>query len=396
MDLGGDSGMRLRKWILLGLWFLSLIAISLYGGAVSYGIFWGITFIPVVSMLYLILVYFNLRILQQIESRDMICGQPMPYFFLLQNDSFCVFSSISVNLFSSFSSVEDLPGDTEYELLPGERFSFETRLTCKYRGEYEVGVKEIIMTDFFRLFRIRYRIPSAIKALVLPKITRVTGLTSIESLTPIPKKESLKDLAEPDFAVRDYSFGDSLKQIHWKSTAREQKLKTRNLTGEEKQGISLLWDTRRYSRDPKCYLPIEDKILEAVLAIGLFLAEKNTPFTAWSGQKGILLSHVEGVWDFDRFYKQVSQIQFDQEEDFQKTLLEASENPGILESKIIFCVLHQLNGEILTLTDRLERSGILVVLYLVTDENTQDYIRQSNERLRITAIPVDAVLEGRL
>ncbi|MDE6213885.1 MAG: hypothetical protein K2M70_10480, partial [Lachnospiraceae bacterium] len=130
--------MKMRNWILLDLWVLSLAAISYYGGAVSYGIFWGITFIPVISLIYLIFVYFNLRILQQIESRNMICGQPMPYFFVLQNDSFCVFASISVNLFSSFSSVEDLPGDTEYELLPGDKYAFETKLTCKYRGEYEV------------------------------------------------------------------------------------------------------------------------------------------------------------------------------------------------------------------------------------------------------------------
>ncbi len=91
--------MKMRKWILLDLWVMSLAAISLYGGAVSYGIFWGITFIPFISLIYLIFVYFNLRILQQIESRDMVCGQPTPYFFVLQNDSFCVFASISVNLF---------------------------------------------------------------------------------------------------------------------------------------------------------------------------------------------------------------------------------------------------------------------------------------------------------
>ena len=65
--------MKIRNWILLDLWVLSLAAISYYGGAVSYGIFWGITFIPVISLLYLIFVYFNLRILQQIESRIMIC-----------------------------------------------------------------------------------------------------------------------------------------------------------------------------------------------------------------------------------------------------------------------------------------------------------------------------------
>ena len=388
--------MKIRNWILLDLWVLSLAAISYYGGAVSYGIFWGITFIPVISLLYLIFVYFNLRILQQIESRNMICGQPMPYFFVLQNDSYCVFASISVNLFSSFSSVEDLPGDTEYELLPGDKYAFETKLTCKYRGEYEVGVKEVIMTDFFRLFRIRYRIPGTIKALVLPKITRVSNLKSIESLAALPQRTSLRERTEPDIVVRDYVTGDSLKQIHWKATAREQQLKVRNLTGEEKQGISLLWDTRRYSKEPKDYLPIEDKILETALAISIFLAEKNIPFSAYFGQRGISSAHLEGLGDFDGFYRQVSEIQFDREENFQQTLLEMTESGTLFESKVIFCVLHQLNEDVLKLAEHLGRAGSLVVLYVITDENIEDFSKQSNDRLKIIAISVNAALEGRL
>lgn len=388
--------MKMRRWILLDLWVLSVAAISCYGGAVSYGFFWGITFIPIVSAIYLIFVYFNLRILQQIESRDMICGQPMPYFFVLQNDGFCVFASISVNLFSSFSSVEDLPGDTEYELLPGDKYSFETRLTCKYRGEYEVGVKEIIMTDFFRIFKIRYRIPGTIKALVLPRITRVSALNSIGSLAALPQRESLRERTTPDIVVRDYISGDSLKQIHWKATAREQKLKIRNLTGEEKQGISLLWETTRHGKAPKDYLPMEDKILETVLAISIFLAEKSIPFTAYFSQKTLLSAHLEDIGDFDSFYRQVSEIRFDQEEDFRNTLSEVTETGILFDSKIIFCVLHQMNADILTLAERLEWAGCLVILYLITDENTKDYLKHGNERLKITAIPVDAALEGRL
>lgn len=388
--------MKIRNWILLDLWVLSLAAISYYGGAVSYGIFWGITFIPVISLIYLIFVYFNLRILQQIESRNMICGQPMPYFFVLQNDSLCVFTSISVNLFSSFSSVGDLPGDTEYELLPGDKYAFETKLTCKYRGEYEVGVKEIIMTDFFRLFRIRYRIPSTIKALVLPKITRVSNLKSIDSLAALPQRTSLRERTEPDIVVRDYTAGDSLKQIHWKATAREQKLKVRNLTGEEKQGISLLWDTKRYSKEPKVYLPIEDKILETALAISIFLAEKNIPFSAYFGQKGVTSAHLEGLGDFDGFYRQVSEVQFDQEENFQQTILEITESGTLFESKVIFCVLHQLNEDVLKLAEHLCRAGSLVVLYVITDETIEDFSKQSNDRLKIMAVSVDASLEGRL
>lgn len=388
--------MKMRRRIFLGLWLLSLTAISFYGGAVSYGFFWGITLIPVISLLYLGVVHFQLRILQQIESRNMVCGQPVPYFFVLQNDSRCVFAGISVKLFSSFSTVEDLPGDTEYELLPGDKFTFHTKLICRYRGEYEVGVKEIVMTDFFRLLRIRYRIPGAIKALVRPRIIRVAGLRSADNLTLLMRRDSPREQTEPDAIVRDYIPGDALRQVHWKAAAREQKLKVRNRIGEEKQGIALLWDTRRYSRKPEEYLPVENRILETVLALGIFMAERNIPFWACHSQRKISGFPVEGLKDFDGFYQRVSEVQFDEAGDFGQILLSAGERGLLSESRVVFCVIHELTESILKTADQWSRAGMLTVLYVVTDEEAEDLTKQGNERLRIICIPTLGELEGRL
>lgn len=389
-------GIKVRRCIFLGLWILSLAGISFYGGAVSYGFFWGVTLIPVISLFYLLAVYIQLKIYQQVESRSVVCSEPMPYFFTLQNEGFCPFASISVNLFSSFSTVEALPGDKEYELLPGDRYTFKTRLICKYRGEYEVGVKEIIMTDFFRLIRVRYRIPSTIKALVRPRIIRVEELKCVQDMSMILQREAFRECTEPDIVVRDYVPGDALKQIHWKAAAREQKLKVRNRIGEEKQGITLLWDTRRFSKEPKEYLPVENRILEIVLALGIFMAERNIPFLAYYGQKGIASSHVNALGDFDGFYQKVSESRFDEDEDFARTLLAVEERGILYKSKIIFCVLHELSQDVKKLTKEFERAGVLTILYVVTKEDMEEPVRQGNERQRIGAVPVHGELEGRL
>ena len=128
----------------------------------------------------------------------------------------------------------------------------------------------------------------------------------------------------------------------------------------------------------------------------MFLAERNIPFDAYYGQKGIVSSHVSSLRDFDGFYRQVSDIHFDREEDFGRTLPEVLERGVLFESGVIFCVLHRMDGTLSELAERLERAGSLVVLYLVTDENADDYIRQGSERVRIIGVPLDAVLEGRL
>ena len=138
------AGRKKYRFLFLCLWVLSLAAISFSGGAVSYGFFFGMTVLPFVSLFYILCVYLRFKIYQELGSRSMVCGEPTEYFFVLENEEYFAFTGVSIRLFSDFSYVEELPDDTEYELLPGDRFTYETRLVCKYRGEYEVGVKEVV------------------------------------------------------------------------------------------------------------------------------------------------------------------------------------------------------------------------------------------------------------
>lgn len=388
--------MKRRRWMLFILWMLSLVAISCYGGAVSYGFFFGVTQVPLISFIYLVFVYWRFKIYQELGSRNMVCGQEVPYFFVLQNDDFFAFTSVSVRLFSSFSYVEELPDGIEYELLPGDKFTYETKLVCKYRGEYEVGVKEIVITDFFRLFQLTYPMSGTIKALVMPRVVRVRELTSIDDISAFLQREVYAMQTEPDVLVRDYMEKDSLRQVHWKTTAREQKLKVRTRIGEEKQGISILCDTKRYSKDSREYLPLENKILETVLALGIFFAEKNIRFSAFYGQNGIQRCHVEGIKDFDEFYQKVAKINFDEKEEPQQLLYCVMEKGILWNSKVVFFVLHAWDDVIAEMTERLAAGGTIIVIYLITEQNADEYRKQNSLRRRIVVIPPDAELEGRL
>lgn len=388
--------MRVHRLCLIGLWLLSLVAISVYGGAISYVFFFGMTLLPVVLLAYLALVYWRFKIYQKLEGWNIVCGEPVSYFFVLQNDDFIPFTSVSVRLFSSFSYVEKVPEGVEYELLPGENYKYETKLVCRYRGEYEVGVKEIVVTDFLRIFRLRYRVPETIRAVVLPRIPRVTELNSIGNLSVLLHRDTSQGDTEPDAVVRDYVAGDALKQIHWKATAREQKLKVRNRIGEENQGIAILCDTKRYSSEMKKYLPVENRLLEATLALGLFLAEQDIGFHAYFGQNGLRKQHVEGLKTFDEFYEYVSKIVYSEDEDVLQTLTMLAKQGEIIYCKVLFIILHEITADIMQLTDRLAEMGILLVLYVITEENIDEYSKQSNERRKIIAVPVEAEPEGRL
>lgn len=361
----------------------------------SYGFFFGVTLIPVISLIYLACVYFRFKIYQETEKKNLVCGQPTPYLFILQNEDWFAYTGISVRMHSSFSTAEETFESVEYELLPGDKTVCETRIVCKYRGEYEIGVKEVILTDFFRLFRFRYMVSGQIKAAVLPKIVELPELKSIADL-PLPVQSDSSGNREPDILVRDYVEGDSLKQIHWKATAREQKLKVRIMTGKENQGISVFCDTRRYSEEMKDYLPLENKILEALLAVCSYFARADKEFYAYYGQDGVVRKRVDGISEFDDFYHMASEIRFSKDENPQDVLEQVAGRGILWGNNLVFCILHEWSPAILKITEQLAATGVIVVIYMVTDRDPREFVKQGTTRRRIVVIPVETALEGRL
>ena len=141
--------MKRNRLIWFCLWVLSLVGISLKGGAVTYGFFALLTLVPLISALYLLAVYSMFHIYQELEHRYVTVNEPVHYRFALVNEYPLQFAGIRVRFFSSFSSITDLDDETEYELKPHSRIEKETKLICRYRGEYEIGIKAIEIQDFF-------------------------------------------------------------------------------------------------------------------------------------------------------------------------------------------------------------------------------------------------------
>ena len=86
----------MRRWMFFGLWILSLAAITFYGGAVSYGFFFGVSLLPLVCLGYIACVYCRFKIYQEIGSRTMVCGRPESYLFILKNEDFFAYASVSI------------------------------------------------------------------------------------------------------------------------------------------------------------------------------------------------------------------------------------------------------------------------------------------------------------
>lgn len=354
---------NIKIWFCL--WVLSVIGISLEGGAVTYGFFTVLSLIPLISLLYLLAVYALFHIYQELEQRFVSVNEPVRYRFSLVNEYPLQFVSIRVRFFSSFSSITDLSDETEYELRPYSRIEKETRLICKYRGEYEIGIKEIEIQDYFRLFRFRYRNKECIHAVVKPQLVQADSLGDMVLSDAV--RESERNKTELDIISREYVSGDDPRFINWSQSARTGNLMTRILTGSNHQEIAILTDTFRAGLHQSEFLPAENKILETVLMIAHFFSRNGICAAEYHLQRTLMRLSVESTWKFEEFYDMISDMQFSSLYS-HRLLYEAVMQSRILsESSMLFLIVSAWDAELDALLGVLVQNELQTVICFISE-----------------------------
>jgi len=383
--------MKQNRIVFAVLWILSLVGISFYGGPVSYGFFALTTLIPIVSFVYLLAVMLFFRIYQELDSKNLVADHVVPFYFNLMNEFFFGFASIRVRFYSSFSSIGGLDDGTEYELLPGTGIQKQTSLVCRYRGEYEVGIKRVEMQDYFRLLRLSYHNREALRVVVKPNLVQLEELRGVD-FPDVPARDSMFHRTEPDVLVRRYEQGDDLRRIHWKASARSGELLSRGYVGEERDGVGLLMGTWRCSEEPKQYLPIENKMLEVTLALALFFAKKKISLRTLHLSGELTERSIFGMEQFEGYYAALSGAEF-REEYREEAFLEAAvARQELFALRTVFLVLQDWTDAAEGMVRLLSENHVYTVVYLVHDGELRKNTGWSIPRAKLFQIRTDADL----
>ena len=377
----------LRNRIFVGiLWIVSLIGISFYGGTISYGFFTAVTLLPVLSFLYLLCVRFRFSVYQKLEGKSFVSNHGIPYFFTLQDESKFAFAGVRVRFYSDFSSLTGLEDGVEYELLPGTGITRDTTLLCKYRGNYHVGIRTIEITDFLRLFRMRYKNKEPLEVFIRPDTVVLDSLSSVR-LPRLLARESARPGSVPEATVREYQPGDSLRRVHWKASAKENRFLVRRDSGEEQRRVCILMSTYRDAEAPEDYLPTENKILEIALALSSFFLRNGIPVSASHLTQSVETCLMDGRDSFESYYEICSHLLFSAAYDDAVLFHGLSRRPDAVQGHITFFVLSQWSAEAEQFARVLNQNGVAVVVYLVTSHT--DEIASLKEALpRTEIIPV--------
>jgi len=111
-------------------------------------------------------------------------------------------------------------------LAPGEKATLQYRLDCQRRGYYQLGPLSLHTGDFLGLMRDQQASSPAQPFIVYPRVLplRCLGLPSQLPFGNLPSQRRIFEDPSRFFGVRDYRPGDSLRQIHWTSSARADQL----------------------------------------------------------------------------------------------------------------------------------------------------------------------------
>lgn len=313
--------MRRNRLIYLAVWILSLFGISFFGGVVSYGLFWALTLLPVVMLTYLLFVLFGFKIYQQMNTVELMSRAPVSYYFTLQNETFLAFAKVRVTFYEFGVDYGNFDQNREYEMMPHSGHKITTPIVLKYRGEYDIGVRNIIITDFLNLFKITYRNREPLKVNVLPAIVYPEG-NSLENKVMLSNNISSSVSDVRDILVRPYVEGDTLRNINWKATAKSGKLMSAKMTSESQNHVSIMLDTRRPSNEPEDYLPREDSLLARLITTVIYYIQQHIMVDVYFTSQGEHHLTLGSMNDFDNFYNEVKTIVFDSDNDIPNLPME--------------------------------------------------------------------------
>ncbi len=351
------------------------------GGRVSYALFSFALLLPISSLLYTLYVYLRFRIYQTIEAKTVIKGDWIPYVFTLANEDFITYTNVRVAFFEGGSTVRELDFSKDYCLLPGQSSNQTTSLRCHYRGEYDVGVQSVIVTDYLRLFSIRYRLYSHLRMVVHPKV--VVLLNPVFTLPEEDEKNPSYAWGGTDGLMdsesRDYMPGDPIKRIHWKATARLGKTMARKTTPFTRSETLFFLDVVKPKGDPLTKLKVEDKLLECALAIVHFFAHSGTAVKLFADSPvhGMVVTNADS---FETFYDYCKGMSFTGNVAIGKLL--AHHLPYLSSHRRILCITHRIDPALPFACHQALGKGVDVsVVYIGDDADSATH--QLDERVSL-------------
>ena len=162
-------------------------------------------------------------------------------------------------------------------LLPKEQTTIDYVLDCRRRGYYRLGPLDLHTGDLFGMFERGVTLSNEDYMIVYPRVVPLTQL-GLPAQTPFGSVSTRQRLYEDPSrmtGVRDYQSGDSMRHIHWKTTATRGQLQVKRFEPAISVQAQILLNLRRSEYSVARWEPATELGIVTAASIASYLVEKR-------------------------------------------------------------------------------------------------------------------------
>ncbi len=161
--------------------------------------------------------------------------------------------------------------------LPYEDRTLTYELNCRRRGYYLIGPTAISTGDLFGITGLERHLEEELALLVYPRIhpLRTLGLPAKTPFGQVPTKDRLFEDPTRIIGVRDYIAGDSLRHIHWKTSAVVGRLQVKRFEPAISIEAQILLNLDRGDYSVNRYITASELAIETAASIATYLVEQR-------------------------------------------------------------------------------------------------------------------------
>ncbi len=151
-------------------------------------------------------------------------------------------------------------------------------ISADVRGRFELGPLTVQVTDPFGMSRLARSFPEKNALTVIPEVTALPEVRLVGnwlSHDDSPARATTAAGNKDDLATREYRYGDDLRRVHWRSTARHGELMVRQEEQPWRRRCTIVLDTREYAHGGSGPTSSFEWAVSAAASIGVHLHQRG-------------------------------------------------------------------------------------------------------------------------
>lgn len=229
-------------------------------------IFFGfVFFLPWIMLIYALTARMTLKIFMLCESVEVAKNQPYEYKIRLINESIIPYPFVDAMLWLPLkSSVRCSLRTVKTTMSPRSDYVINNVVKFPFRGTYTIGVENIYVYDFFRMFRVKIDVNMLETVYVLPRKLDL-DIGQAEAISDASRKTRKSNTSYEKIEIsdiREYRNGDALKSIHWKLSSKAEDFMVRDYdTGSSRETFIFCDMSASFATEPP------EKVTEAPVKV---------------------------------------------------------------------------------------------------------------------------------